>query len=105
FLLDFQTEQLKPVISISEFVSFVSIFVLAFGLIFELPIFMIFMAKIRILPRTFFEKNRRYAVLVISIIASLLTPTPDIFNMLLMGVPLYMLYEVGIIALKLLRIS
>lgn len=105
FLLDFQTEQLRPVISISEFVSFVSIFVLAFGVIFELPIFMIFMAKIKILPRSFFEKNRRYAALVISVIAALLTPTPDIFNMLLMGVPLYMLYEVGIIVLKLLRIA
>lgn len=104
FLLDFQTEQLKPVISISAFVSFVSIFVLAFGLIFELPIFMVFMAKIQILPRAIFEKNRRYAVLVISIIAALLTPTPDIFNMLLMGIPLYMLYELGIIVLKLLRI-
>lgn len=105
FLLGFQTEQLKPVISISEFVSFVSIFVLAFGLIFELPIFMIFMAKIHILPRSFFEKNRRYAALVISVIAALLTPTPDVFNMMLMGIPLYMLYEVGIIALKLLRIA
>lgn len=105
FLLDFQTEQLRPIISISEFVSFVTIFVLAFGLIFELPIFMIFMAKIKILPRSFFEKNRRYALLVISIIAALLTPTPDVFNMMLMGLPLYMLYEVGIIALKLLRIA
>lgn len=105
FLLDFQTEQLRPVISISEFVSFVSIFVLAFGLIFELPIFMIFMAKIKILPRSFFEKNRRYAALVISVIAALLTPTPDVFNMMLMGIPLYMLYEVGIIVLKLLRIA
>lgn len=105
FLLGFQTEQLRPIISISEFVSFVSIFVLAFGLIFELPIFMIFMAKIKILPRSFFEKNRRYAVLVISVIAALLTPTPDVFNMMLMGVPLYMLYEVGIITLKMLRIA
>jgi sec-independent protein translocase protein TatC len=104
FLLGFQTEQLKPVISIGAFVSFVSIFILAFGLIFELPVFMIFMAKIKILPRATFEKNRRYAALVISITASLLTPTPDIFNMLLMGIPLYMLYELGIIVLKLLRI-
>ena len=65
---------------------------------------MIFMAKIKILPRAVFEKNRRYAALAISVIAALLTPTPDIFNMLLMGGPLYLLYEVGIIVLKLLRI-
>jgi len=105
FLLGFQSEQLKAVISIDEFVTFVAIFVLAFGLIFELPIFMIFLARTKILPRSTFEKNRRYALLVISIVASLLTPTPDIVNMLLMGIPLYMLYELGIIALKLLKIS
>lgn len=104
FLLDFQSEQLKAVISIGDFVSFVSIFVLAFGLIFELPIFMVFMAKIKIMSRKIFENNRRYAVLIISVIAALLTPTPDIFNMLLMGLPLYLLYEAGIVAMKILRI-
>jgi len=104
FLLDFQSNDLKAMISISDFVTFVSIFILAFGLIFELPIFMVFAAKIRIVPRRVFEKNRRYAILAISIIAALLTPTPDVFNMMLMGVPLYFLYEAGIIAMKLLRI-
>jgi sec-independent protein translocase protein TatC len=44
-------------------------------------------------------------VLVISIVAALLTPTPDVFNMMLMGLPLYLLYEAGIIAIRLLRIS
>jgi sec-independent protein translocase protein TatC len=78
--------------------------VLAFGVIFELPILMIFSAKVGILSRQTFEKQRRYAVLVISIIAALLTPTPDIVNMLLMGVPLYILYELGIIVLKVLRL-
>ncbi|MGV1098637.1 twin-arginine translocase subunit TatC [Thiovibrio sp. JS02] len=104
FLLGFQTEQLKAVISIDQFVTFVAVFILAFGLIFELPVFMIFLAKTTLLSRGTFAKNRRYALLVISIVASLLTPTPDIVNMLLMGVPLYMLYELGIIALKMLRI-
>ncbi len=104
FLLGFQSEQLQAMIGIDQFVTFVAVFILAFGLIFELPIFMIFMARTTLLPRATFAKNRRYALLVISIVASLLTPTPDIVNMLLMGVPLYMLYEVGIIALKLLRI-
>lgn len=104
FLLEFQGEQLRPVISISHFVTFISIFILGFGLIFELPIFMIFLAKTAILSRRLFERNRRYAILIISIVAALLTPTPDIVNMMLMGLPLYMLYEAGIIVLKLLRI-
>lgn len=104
FLLGFQSDQLKPVISINKFVNFVSIFILAFGVIFELPIFMVFSAKVGIISRQIFEKNRRYAVLIISILAALLTPTPDVVNMLLMGGPLYLLYEVGILILKMMKL-
>lgn len=105
FLLGFESELLKSVISVGKFVSFVTIFVLAFGLIFELPIFMVFFARVGICPRSTFEKSRRYAVLFISIVAALLTPTPDVINMLLMGGPLYLLYEMGIIVLKIMKIK
>ena len=105
FLLEFQSSQLQPVIAIDHFVTFVALFVLAFGLIFELPIFMVFIAKVGLLRREAFERNRRYAVLAISIVAALLTPTPDIFNMMLMGLPLYLLYEAGIVTIRLLRIT
>jgi sec-independent protein translocase protein TatC len=104
FLLGFQSSQLKPVISINKFVNFVSIFILAFGIIFELPIFMVFAAKVGICSRKTFEKHRRYAVLIISIMAALLTPTPDVVNMLLMGGPLYLLYELGILVLKMMKL-
>lgn len=105
FLLGFESEQLQSVISVGRFVSFVTIFVLAFGLIFELPIFMVFAARSGLCPRRTFEKNRSYALLGISIVAALLTPTPDVVNMLLMGGPLYLLYEVGILVLKLLKMG
>ncbi len=105
FLLGFSSEELKPVISIGRFVNFITIFILAFGLIFELPIFMVFLAKVGLFKRRFYEKNRRYALLIIAILAALLTPTPDVVNMLLMGGPLYLLYESGIIILRLLRIG
>ena len=105
FLLEFQSEQLRPVISIGKFISFVTLFLLAFGVIFELPVLMIFASKSGLVSRNFFEKNRRYALLVISIIAALLTPTPDIVNMMLMGVPLYVLYETGILVLKIMKIN
>lgn len=104
FLLSYQSEQLKPIISIGKFITFVTIFILAFGAIFELPIFMIFSAKVGFYSRKSFEKNRRYAILIISILAALLTPTPDVVNMMLMGVPLYLLYEAGIIVLKMLHV-
>jgi len=104
FLLGFQSEQLTAVISISRFVTFVTVFILAFGIIFELPILMVFCAKSGLCPRRTFERQRRYAVLVIAIVAALLTPTPDIVNMLLMAVPLYLLYELGIVILKAMRL-
>ncbi len=105
FLLGFSSEELQPVISIGRFVNFVTLFILAFGFIFELPIFMVFLARTGLCPRSFFEKNRRYALLFIAIIAALLTPTPDVVNMLLMGGPLYILYEAGIVILLLMRIK
>ena len=105
FLLGFGSEELKPVISIGRFVNFVTLFILAFGAIFELPIFMVFMAKVGITTRSFFSRHRRYALLLIAIIAALLTPTPDVVNMLLMGGPLYILYEAGIVILLLMRIE
>lgn len=105
FLLGFQSEHLQPVISIGRFITFVTVFILAFGFIFELPVFMVFSTKTGLCPRKTFEQNRRYAALAISILAAILTPTPDVVNMLLMGGPLYILYELGIIVLKLLKLE
>jgi sec-independent protein translocase protein TatC len=104
FLLGYQSVQLRPVIAIGRFVNFVAVFLLGFGIIFELPLFMVFLAKAHICPRSSFERNRRYAVLAIAIVAAVLTPTPDAVNMALMGVPLYLLYELGILLLRLLKI-
>lgn len=104
FLLGFGSEELKPVISVGRFVNFVTVFILAFGVIFQLPILMVFAAKIGVVTRSFFSRHRKYAMLLIAIVAALLTPTPDIVNMLLMGGPLYVLYEAGIVILLIMRI-
>ena len=104
FLLGFQSAELKAVISVGRFVNFVTIFILAFGVIFELPVFMIFSAGVGV-SRKVFERNRRYAILVIAILAALLTPTPDIVNMALMGGPLYLLYEAGILVIRIFKID
>jgi len=105
FLLGFGSAELQPVISVGKFVNFTTLFILAFGVIFELPIFMVFLAKVGVCTRAFFERSRRYAMLLIAIVAALLTPTPDIVNMTLMGGPLYLLYEAGIIILMIMRIK
>ncbi len=104
FLLGFGSEELVPTISVDKFVGFVALFVVAFGAIFQLPVFMIFCGKARLVSRQRFAAGRRYAVLAISILAALLTPTPDVVNMALMGVPLYLLYEAGILCMAALGI-
>lgn len=96
FLLGFGGETLTPAISVSRFVNFFSVFVLAFGLVFELPVFMIFGVRAGLASRAFFMRKRRIAVLLIAVLAAVLTPTPDVVNMALMGLPLYLLYEAGI---------
>lgn len=103
FLLGFQSEQLKPVISVGKFVSFVTIFLFGFGIIFELPLCMAFAVKARLCSVDLFYRYRRHAILMICIVAAILTPTPDVVNMMLMAIPLYLLYETGIIAIRVLR--
>ena len=105
FLLSFQSEDMRAVISIGRFVNFITLFILAFGVIFELPVFMIFSAQVGVFTRRTFEKNRRFAILGIAILSALLTPTPDVVNMALMGGPLYLLYEAGILLIRIFRLE
>ncbi|MDR3090178.1 MAG: twin-arginine translocase subunit TatC [Desulfobulbaceae bacterium] len=104
FLLGFSSTELQAVISIDKFVQFTVLFILAFGLVFELPVTMIFLGKTGICSTKFFERSRRWAILLIAVLASMLTPTPDVVNMAMMGAPLYLLYESGIVVMKLARI-
>ncbi len=97
FLLGYQSQNLTAVISMGKFVDFVALFLLGFGLIFELPLIMSLSCKLGICHPKTFSKQRRYAILVIAILAAVLTPTPDVLNMSLMAIPLYLLYEMGII--------
>ena len=87
---------LKPMISIGAYVDFVIKFLLAFGLIFELPLVITFLARLGLLTPAFLARNRKYAVLIAFVVGAFLTPTPDIFNQSLMAVPLIVLYEIGI---------
>ncbi|MDI6727671.1 MAG: twin-arginine translocase subunit TatC [Thermodesulfovibrionales bacterium] len=97
FLLTYKVgDFLMPMLSVGQYVDFCLKFILAFGAIFELPIFIIFLTKMGIVtPRTL-AKNRKYAVLIAFILAAILTPTPDAFNQTLMAVPIILLYEIGI---------
>jgi len=81
---------------IESYFSFVAWLILAFGVAFELPVVMGFIARIGILDAKFFRKKRKIAIVVVFIISAILTPTQDPFTMSLMAIPLLFLYEVGI---------
>jgi sec-independent protein translocase protein TatC len=98
FLLGYSADFLSPMPAVNEYFSLSLRLLLAFGAIFELPILMVFLARIGIVDVAFLNKNRKYAILINFIIAAVLTPTPDIVNQMLMGIPLLVLYEVSVIA-------
>lgn len=98
FLVGYSSEILEPMPAVSEYFSLALRLLLAFGLVFELPVFMVFLAKIGVVDRPFLKKNRKYAFLLAFVIAAILTPTPDVVNQLFMAGPLVVLYEISIIA-------
>jgi sec-independent protein translocase protein TatC len=102
FLIGFGLERgLKPMISAGMYVDFTLKFYLAFGLIFEVPLAVTLAGRMGLVTPAFLTRNRRYALLVNAIVAAVLTPTSDLFNMALMLVPLVLLYEVGILGARL----
>lgn len=99
FLLSFGTDKLHPWIKIDDYLSFIGYTTLIFGAVFELPIVSYFLGRIGIISSATLRKGRRYAVVAILLVAAFVTPTPDAFNMMLLAVPLYLLYELSIIIL------
>jgi sec-independent protein translocase protein TatC len=84
-------------INLESYVSFISTLTFATGIIFEMPILVYFLAKIGIIGSRLMRKYRRYAIVVILIIAGILTPSPDMASQIMMAIPLYGLYELSIL--------
>ena len=101
FLLEFEGPHIEALISVEKFVSFCLVFVFGFGILFELPLAMILLGRIGAVPRAAFARNRRYAILFITIVSAVITPTPDAFNLAMMALPLYLLFEVGLLGMRL----
>jgi sec-independent protein translocase protein TatC len=86
--------------TLASLVNNMTMFTLPTGLIFEMPVVMFFLAKIGIVSGRTLAKYRRHAVVIITILAAVITPTADAFTMTMVGIPLYALYEVSIIVTK-----
>lgn len=101
FFVEFSSDFLKPMFSLREYLSLSLKLLLAFGISFELPVVIFFLAKIGVVSSKMLSRNRRYAILIIFIAAAILTPSPDAITQIVMAVPLMGLYEIGIIVAKL----
>lgn len=100
FLIAFGNDFVIPMISVEKYVSFVAILSLVFGMVFQIPLAILFLTKIGIVTPHFLSKNRKYAIVIIFIAAAIFTP-PDVITQCLMAVPLLVLYELGVILAKL----
>jgi sec-independent protein translocase protein TatC len=100
FLLSFQTEEIKPAISLEHFANFFGFFLLLFGAIFELPLMMIFLTMIKVLNPQKLSKYRKEIFFFIVVFSAVITPTPDAINMSLLAIPLYLLFEAGLFLSK-----
>jgi sec-independent protein translocase protein TatC len=96
FFLGYASENLKALPSIQQYFGFASKMLLAFGLVFELPVVLFFLTKMGIITVPFLKKHRKYAFLFAFIVGAILTPSPDAVSQCLMAGPLVLLYEVGI---------
>jgi len=102
FLVTYKTEHLKAIIKIGDYINFTLMFMLAAGAVFELPLIMIVLGRMGIINVDSLTKFRKYALLGSFIIGGIVTPTPDAFNMTIMSIPIYLLYELGIIGVRIL---
>lgn len=95
FFISYSTPEIVMTPKVSDYLSFTLKLIFAFGLIFEMPIFTFFLARLGIITAAMMRRARKYAIVVIFILAAILTP-PDVISQLLMACPMLLLYEISI---------
>ncbi|HWP34682.1 MAG TPA: twin-arginine translocase subunit TatC [Thermodesulfobacteriota bacterium] len=101
FLLGFGGEQLQPFLSVGDYLGLVMTLILVSGLMFELPLVLLVLARAGLVDARRLGRARRYAILVNAVVSAVLTPTPDIYTMLLMMAPVAALYELSVVLVRL----
>jgi sec-independent protein translocase protein TatC len=85
-----------PMVSINEYFDLFVNVTLGVGLVFEMPVIIFFLTLLHLASPRFLVRHSRYAILAITVIAAIVTPTPDVFNMMLFAVPMVLLFFVGV---------
>lgn len=96
FFMGFATEGLLPMISLNSYISFLTRLIIPFGLVFEMPLIMGLLVRLRIITPEQIIRARKFIIVIIFVIGALLTP-PDIISQILMALPLLLLFEGSLI--------
>lgn len=97
FLQTFMADLIEQQWTVGDYLSFVTSLLFWIGVAFELPLFVYFLAKTGVIDAQTLSRNRKYALIVIAILAAVITPTVDPLNMALVMGPLVVLYEIGVL--------
>ncbi len=89
---------IQPMVTISEYFDLFVNVMLGIGLVFELPVLIFFLTLLRIASPGFLLRHSRYAILIIVVIAAIVTPTPDVFNLMMFAIPMCLLFFIGVFA-------
>jgi sec-independent protein translocase protein TatC len=95
----------RPMITISEYFDIFVNVILGISVVFELPVLIFFLTLLRITSARFLLRHSRYAILAIVMVAAVITPTPDVFNLMIFSIPMVLLYFIGIFSGYLLELS
>ncbi|MDQ6859141.1 MAG: twin-arginine translocase subunit TatC [Chloroflexota bacterium] len=97
FLFTFGADVFEASPRASEYISFVTTFILGVGLVAEMPVIIFALTRIGLVSRSWLAKRRGYVLILCFIIGAVITPTPDPFNQTLVSVPMYLLFELGLL--------
>ena len=100
FLLDFGGDAIEPFIGADNYLKFVMRFLLVFGIAFQFPVFLFVGAAFGLVKSAWLRSERRWAVVIILVVAAVVTPTGDPLTLLFLSAPLYILYELTILAIR-----
>lgn len=101
YLLNLGDPTIRPMLNISDYLSFVIFMALGIGFVFELPVFFAILAMLGIIDADFLIKSRRYAIVAMAIVSAVITPSPDPISMFMVLIPLVILYEISILVVRL----
>ena len=96
FLLEVGSE-FRQVITVNEYFSMASKVILGLGAVFELPVLILFLARLGVVDHRFLLRHFRYAVIIIFVLAAVITPTPDVATQSVFAVPMVLLYLLGVV--------